>query len=510
MVCSTRPIFIGAADQLFRRSQLETVQAQLVDPALASIPLHGRIQRAVKQLIVGGTLSAGRRLPATRALAASLGVSRDTVENAYSQLQAEGFIERRSGSGSFVSSGARALGGPKLSPSARLRPQNGRQLLQLSYRGRAVAAGGGVQDHSVPRAFLPGVPETRTFPLAIWERLQRQVFREYGPRILNHGYSQGAEPLRKAIADYLNLERGAQASAERVLILTSSQQALGLCAHVLLDHGEGIFLEDPAYHGARKGFDASGLISIPIPVDREGMQVDLLRAQPRAGKAVYITPSHQYPTGVTLTLERRLALIEWARENKSWIIEDDYDSEFHYVRRPTACIQGLDPYERTIYIGTFSKSMFPSLRIGYVVLPSALVEPMTIARTLLDGHTAQISQITLARFIEAGHFGAHVKMMRRMYSARLDALVAAVNRNLAGIASPQIPVGGMQMPCLIVNSWREEETIRKAAHAGIELRGLSQLYHSKPGGTGWLLGFAALSPDEIEAGMQRLKLALTE
>ncbi|MBF3246129.1 PLP-dependent aminotransferase family protein, partial [Pseudomonas aeruginosa] len=258
------------------------------------------------------------------------------------------------------------------------------------------------------------MPETRTFPLATWERLQRQVLKEYGARALTHGDPQGAEPLRQAIADYVNLERGARATADRVLVLTSSQQALGLCASVLLDAGERIFVEDPAYYGARKAFEAAGLECLPVPVDEQGLRPEPILAQPQAARALCLTPSHHYPTGVTLSLERRLALIEWAQRQQAWIIEDDYDSEFHYAGRPTACVQGLDAHERTLYIGTFTKSLFPGLRIGYMVLPPALVAPMTVARSLQDGHNASLAQLTLARFIAGGHFGAYVRGMRNL------------------------------------------------------------------------------------------------
>ena len=214
-------------------------------------------------------------------------------------------------------------------------------------------------------------------------------------------------------------------------MLTSSQQALTLCATVLLDAGEQICIEDPVYHGARKAFAAAGLECVPVPLDADGMRVERLDDPALSARAVYLTPSHQFPTGATLALERRLAVIDWARRRQAWIIEDDYDSEFHYAGKPTACVQGLDPQERTIYIGTFTKSLFPGLRIGYMVLPAALVAPMTAARTLLDGHSAPIPQLTLARFIDGGHFGAHVRTMRAVYAERRDVLARLVDRHLS-------------------------------------------------------------------------------
>ncbi|WP_085553267.1 MocR-like pyridoxine biosynthesis transcription factor PdxR [Azospirillum agricola] len=489
---------------MFKHSQLESVQAWIAHPAHAAMPLHARIQRAIRQLIVDGALAPGKPLPASRALAGSLGVSRDTIEAAYGQLHAEGFIERRVGSGSFVAE-MTALA-PLRRPSRRDRlPRD--ETPALGRRGTAIFQGGGVREMLAPRPFAPGVPETRSFPLALWERLERQVRREAGAQTLLHGDPQGAEPLRRAIADYVNLERGARATADRVLVLTSSQQAMSLCAAMLFDPGDRIFIEDPAYYGARKAFDAAGLDCVPVPVDRQGMRVDPIMADPQGARAVSLTPSHQFPTGATLALDRRLALIDWAARHRAWIIEDDYDSEFHYAGKPTACVQGLDPHDRTLYIGTFTKSLFPGLRIGYVVLPPQLVEPMTVGRTLLDGHTATMAQLTLARFMEGGHFGAHVRSMRGVYAQRLDALAGLVARHLSDFVEPRVPVGGLQMPCVLTRDLPERVAIDAARRAGIELLGLSGL-HAGGGEAGFLMGFAAYTPLEIEAAVRRLEAAL--
>lgn len=490
--------------QLFKHAQLETVKAWLADPAHGALALHARIQRAVRQLILDGTLGVGKPLPASRALATSLGVSRDTVEAAYGQLHAEGFIERRVGSGSFVSERARRAPGRRAAT-----PWTGVSV-SLSRRGQALYEGGGVRDFPAPRPFAPGVPETRSFPLATWERLQRQVLRDHGHQALAHSPPQGMPALRRAIADYVNLERGAQASPEQVLVLTSSQQAMALCAQVLLDPGDTIAIEDPVYPGARKAFEAGGLRTAPIPLDAQGMQVALLQALSPAPKAVFLTPSHQFPTGVTLALERRLAVIEWARRQQAWIIEDDYDSEFHYAGKPMACVQGLDRHGRTIYIGTFTKSLFPGLRIGYMVLPPALVAPMTVARTLLDGHSAPLPQLTLARFMEAGHFGAHVRAMRAVYADRRDVLARLLRRHLGDMLTPQVPAGGMQLPCLLADELSETVLIARAARQQIELTGLTPLHQLTPAAPGVLMGFAAYAPREMQAAIKLLSSAWRE
>ncbi|WP_197430045.1 MULTISPECIES: PLP-dependent aminotransferase family protein [Stenotrophomonas] len=219
---------------------------------------------------------------------------------------------------------------------------------------------------------------------------------------------------------------------------------------------------------------------------------------------MFLTPSHQFPTGATLPLDRRLAIIEWARAHDSWIIEDDYDSEFHYAGKPTACVQGLDPYERTLYIGTFTKSLFPGLRIGYMVLPPPLIAPMTAARTLLDGHSAPIPQLTLARFIEGGHFGAHVRSMRAVYAERRDVLAELVQQHLSEFMEPRVPAGGMQMPCVFVRDLSEADAVDAAQRAGIDLLGLSTLSKSDAPTPGFLMGFAAHAPTELEAGVKTL------
>ena len=494
---------------MFKHAQLESVKAWIGDPAHGALPLHARIQRAIRQLILDGVLEVGRPLPASRALAKSLEVSRDTVESAYTQLYAEGFIERRVGSGSFVSERALRLPGRGTPRQTRM---DGKAALRLSQRGNAIFNSGGLRDFLMPRPFAPGVPETRSFPLQTWERLERQVLKEYGTLALLHSAPQGMAPLRHAIANYVNLERGARATPERVLVLTSSQQALTLCAHVLLDAGDRIFIEDPVYHGARKAFDAAGLACVPVPMDTDGLQVaHLLEASAQPGelpKAVFLTPSHQFPTGATLTLDRRLAIIEWARAHQGWIIEDDYDSEFHYAGKPTACVQGLDPHERTIYIGTFTKSLFPGLRIGYMVLPPPLVAPMTVARTLLDGHSAPIPQLTLARFIEGGHFGAHVRTMRAVYAERRDVLARLVQQHLAGFVEAHVPTGGMQMPCVFIRDISEHEAVESARRAGIDLLGLTALHASSRHRAGFLMGFAAHAPHELEIAVRNLAKVL--
>lgn len=497
-------LFYPLAKSMTHNLELDTLKIRLTDPKLASLDLRVRVQRVLRQLILEGILAPGSRLPATRTLGKSLGISRDTVEMAYVQLQLDGYLCRREGSGSYVSEKI----GPSLLGARKRQPVVANQVAALSARGAQILASGGVTDQQVVKAFATGLPETRTFPVGIWERLHRQALKDYRPNLLLHGDPQGAEPLRQAIADYLNLERGARVTPDQVLVLSSTRQALYLCAQVLVDEGQPILMEDPGYFGARKAFEMAQLKVVPVAVDAKGLCIDALRADRSGANAVYVTPSHQYPTGATLALERRLDLIAWAEQRQGWIIEDDYDSQFHYEGLPTACVQGLDSSQRTIYLGTFSKSLYPGLRMGFMVLPRELVKPMTYARSILDGHTPQIAQLTLARFMNDGHFGSHIRAMRKIYGERRDAMAEAVERHLSHVVTASLPPGGLQLPCVLHEGWSELETIRQAARVGIQLPGLTRLYARPPTRGGWLLGFSALTPSEIESASRQLAKVL--
>ena len=487
--------------------ELETLKMRLNDADLQRLDLHQRIQRALRALILDGALGPGVKLPATRALAKSLGVARDTVENAYVQLQRDGFVIRRKGSGSYVpeAMGTELRGAerrrqrpvtPKCNETA---PRAG-----LSRRGRMILDSGGISDQQFIKAFATGLPETRTFPTDVWERLQRQVLKEYRAQVLLHGDPQGAEPLREEIATYLNLQRGAKVAPEQILVLSSTRQALFLCAQLLVDAGKPILMENPGYFGAKKAFESAEARVVPVDVDAHGIRTDLLRADRSGAGCVYVTPSHQYPTGATLSLERRLDLINWAAETGKWILEDDYDSEFHYDGLPTTCVQGLDKDQRTLYIGTFGKTLYPGLRMGYMALPHQLVGAFTNARSILDGHTPQILQLTLARFMEEGHYNSHVRAMRKLYAGRRQVMLEAIDKYLGRIVTPLRPAGGMQIPCVLKQGWSEATTIRQAAGAGVQLPGLSRLYLGPEKQFGWLLGYASLTEHEIETAMLRL------
>ncbi|MFD0986084.1 MocR-like pyridoxine biosynthesis transcription factor PdxR [Methyloligella solikamskensis] len=467
--------------------------------------LTARLQNALRRLIAEGHIPPGDRLPSSRLLAKEAGVSRDTVESVYQQLELEGYLQRKSGSGTFAAETDHAFplqksGRPQASPPI--------TTAALSARGKEIARSGGVRDHNDAHPFVI-LPDVDQFPAAIWKTLSNRVLSDIPPRLL-YADAQGLPELRSEIARYLATHRGVTCRPEQILILNSSQQALGLIATLLLEPGDTVALENPGFHGARLGFEGVGLKLAPVSVDEEGLKTDRLREKAAGARAVYVTPSHQYPTGATLSLERRLALIHWANENGSWIIEDDYDSEFRYDSRPISAIQGLDPSGRVLYLGTFSKVLFPSLRIAYLVLPESLMPAFVAARTLIDGHTATLPQAVLARFMSEGHFTAHIRRMRDLYRGRRDAFLTAFEKHLSPFAQAQHPAGGLHIAAYLNKGLDEAETVKAAAAQNIELPTLTRLYFGRAGArkSGWLLGFAALSPHRAEAAMRRLARAL--
>ncbi len=463
--------------------------------------LRERLCAALRDAIRDGTLKRGARLPATRVLAQDLALSRVTVEAAYAQLEAEGYVMRRIGHGSFVAVQAST----ELAPVKRGR-MTSPLITQaiLSQRGQGMLDTGGCMEPLRLQAFAAGSPDLRAFPHALWRQLTNKRLRQTPEALMRYGDPQGREDLREAIAQYLVSSRGVRCTPGQVLVLTSSQQALQLSSTLLLDPGDRVWVEDPGYRGARTAFAAGGAQLVPLPVDEQGLVPDFTLTAPRL---IYLTPTHQYPTGHTLSLQRRLALVDYAKRNGCWIVEDDYDSEFLYDSRPTPSLQGLDDGSRVIYIGTFSKTLYPSLRIAYAVLPEALVQPMVTARNVYDGHVAQLAQAVTADFMAQGHFAAHLRLMRQLYRSRRDLLLELIARGLPW-AQPLNCSGGLQL-CVSLPQNSELHLARKASEHGIATPSLSALYSGTTANDGWILGFSALQPREIEdavAALSKLKL----
>lgn len=468
-------------------------------PAHVRWPQQRQLHECLRQGIRSGTLASGTRLPASRTLAVELGVARNSVLYAYEQLATEGFIvATRRGSVVAPLAGRLVAGSKPVAPVL-----EGRSCLSRRAQNMPLLPGS-----ETAAAFAPGVPALGDFPVVRWRRMLDKAWASLAPAQLNYADPAGEPALREAIAGHLRVARGALVDAAQVFITDGTQSSLDLCARAFADAGDKLWMENPGYQGAVAAFRAAQLKAVGIVVDADGMAPtasDWLRQRPRL---IYTTPSHQYPVGSVMGLARRLALIDGARQAGALVIEDDYDSEFHYAGRPTACVQGLDPHDRTIYIGTFTKSLFPGLRIGYVVLPPHLVAPMTVARTLLDGHTASMTQLTLARFMEGGHFGAHVRTMRSLYAQRLDALTKLVTTHLSDFVEPRAPAGGLQLPCALTCDLSERDVVDAARRVGIELLGLSALHAAGDGKAGFLMGFAAYTPTELEDAVRTLERAL--
>jgi GntR family transcriptional regulator/MocR family aminotransferase len=382
---------------------------------------------------------------------------------------------------------------------------SGGQMPALSKRGRQIESLGGCIDPREVRAFSAGMPDLDSFPLEMWQRLMTRRLRADGTLLMGYGDQQGLPALREAIASYLSLSRGIDCDADQVIVLTSSQQALVLIASAMLDPGDKVWMEEPGYRGAQTAFAAAGASLVPVAVDGEGMRVeDGLRSAPHA-RLAYVTPSHQYPLGTTLSLPRRLQLVDWARQQNSWIVEDDYDSEFHYDGRPIAAIHGLDPRRRVLYTGTFSKVMFPGIRLAYLVVPRPLVAPFVAARSQFDGHTAPLMQAVLADFMQDGHFMAHVRRMRELYRARRDIFMEEADKHLRHRLSPQPTAGGLQTACFLADQRLSDRKLAaQAAAIGIDLPLLSRLYLGEEKRSGFVMGFSALTPAAIRNGIKQL------
>jgi GntR family transcriptional regulator / MocR family aminotransferase len=475
----------------------------------AGLPRYRQLYDGLRASILAGRLRAGTRLPSTRALASELGISRNTVLNAYAQLLAEGYVEGAVGSGTYV---AHTLPDDVLHAraSASPVPQNIRAQRTLSRRsmrfGGMSPPGGAVRGEV--RAFRVGVPALDAFPNELWRRLMGRRWHRPQRTLLSYGDPAGYGPLREAIAAYLSAARAMRCEAAQVIVLSGSQQALDVTARMLLDEGDRVWIEDPGYLGARGAFMGAGAHVLPVPVDAEGLDVTAGARHGVPPRLVYATPSHQYPLGATMSLRRRLALLAWAGQTAAWVVEDDYDSEYRYAGRPVAALQGLDNEGRVIYLGTFSKVLFPALRLGYLVVPPDLVDTFAAACAFVHRHPPTIEQAVLADFIREGHFARHIRRMRLLYAERQAGLVEAARRELAGLLDVRPAEAGMHLVGWLPAGIDDVTAAQRAAAHGVDVQPLS-LYSIEPlPRAGLLLGYAAVDTREIREAVHRLARAL--
>lgn len=466
--------------------------------------LYRQVYDAYRGAIVDGSLCPGQRIPSTRVQALEIGISRTPVLNAYEQLLAEGYFESRVGSGTVVSRSLaeRVTVFPATSASAkRARPRRVSKRCSISstredlHRRLHVESSVGSQV-----AF-------EHFPLRIWNRLVTRHSRNLQADFLDYGDPIGLKELREAIAAYLRTARSVHCEAEQILIVSGSQQGLEISARVLLDPGDRVWMEEPCYAFARSVFAYNGCRIVPVPVDAEGLNVIAGMKKCRNARAALVTPSHQFPLGTTMTASRRLQLLDWAERNGSWILEDDYDSEFRYEGMPVASLQGLDRNSRVIYIGTFSKVLFPALRLGYVVIPADLVERFLAVRLAMDICPASFPQMVLADFIREGHFSRHIRRMRAVYAERRSALIESIHKELGPAAEIQGAEAGMHLS-IILKGISDREIAARAARQGTSLVPLSLLYTGKPTRQGFILGFGSTTVKEIPDAVHKLRIAL--
>jgi GntR family transcriptional regulator/MocR family aminotransferase len=481
----------------------------------AETPLFRQLYLQLKEAILAGDIGAQARLPATRALGRLLGVSRQTVLAAYEQLMAEGYLQGTVGKGTFVSASLPAAAkGDKKDAAGDSSPT---LIRPLSARGETMAAAmARVRHHDGPlRTFRISMPGLDLFPFEVWRKLEARHWRRLGLASvpLGYGAAAGHAPLRELLCAYLKASRGVRCTPEQIIITTGSQQALYLLAQLLLAPGEGVWLESPGYQGAAAPFEVAGARICPVPVDAEGMDVAYASARYPDARLAFATPSHQLPLGVTMSLGRRLQLLGWAEANRAWIVEDDYDSEYRYTGPPLASLQSLDRASCVIYVGTLSKVLFPGLRLGYVVAPPALVEPLTRAKAVVDRHSPIVPQAVLADFIQEGHFARHIRRTRDAYGERRTAMLDALDSRLRGVLACGPSDAGLDLCVGVTNGLSELDAAARAFAGGVDVRPLSYYAHPAAGPDcamppGLLLGFSAFTPNEIRAGVGRLEEAL--
>lgn len=468
-------------------------------------PLHKQVYEAFCAAIVRRNLHAGQRVPSSRALAVELRISRIPVLNAYSQLLAEGYFEARTGSGTFVSSSL---------PDQWMSIKQGAPVSSKAHSGHAQIS---TRAEILPPykaapwagkwgAFIVGQLAFEHFPFQIWSSLLNRHVRNVRIQSLHYGDPMGSEIFRSTIAEYLRTARAVNCDASQIMVVSGSQQALDLCARVLLNPGDKVWIEEPGYWLARDVFRLAGCDLVPVPVDEEGLDVAAGRQRSRKARAAFVTPSHQFPLGATMSASRRLQLLDWAHRSGSWIIEDDYDNEYRYESMPIASLQGLDRHSRVIYIGTFSKTLFPSLRLGYIVIPRDLVDRFLAVRHVMDVSPPHLYQAVLNDFMSQGHFARHIRRTRLLYSERRDVLVESIKNEFGAKVEILGAEAGMQLVVTLPKGLRDRSVSERAAAQGLWLWPLSGCYEKAR--QGLILGFGSTTPKEIPKAVGQLRTVI--
>lgn len=474
-----------------------------IDRDLAT-PLHRQVYVGFRDAILRGGLTPGQQVPSSRALATILGISRFPVLDAYSQLSAEGYFESRIGAGTFV---ARSL---------RSHRKQATYPVEISAGSRTVSRRVSLspQFDDVPwrhglGAFTVHQPAIDQFPFEVWSKLVARNSRSPRVRAFHHIDPLGLRPFREAICAYLSTSRAVRCDPDQIMVVSGSQQALDITTRVLLNPGDKVWLEEPCYPLVRSILVGSGCHVVPVPVDDDGLSVSEGKKFAGKARAAFVTPSHQYPLGVTMSISRRLELLEWAIRSSAWIVEDDYDSEFRFESQPVASLQGLDTTDRVIYIGTFSKVLFPSLRLGYIVIPRDLVEHFQAVRFAMDIFPPYLFQEVLTDFMSAGHFVRHIRRMRGLYKARRMALVESLGAEFGEFLEIHGSEAGMHLSVTLPEGHRDTKIAMRAANEKLWLFPLSPCWSGSDRRHGFILGFGNTPEEKMRTEVARLHKILS-
>jgi GntR family transcriptional regulator/MocR family aminotransferase len=463
------------------------------------------LYEALRAKILEGGLRPGTRLPATRDLARQYGLARGTIVNAFEQLKSEGYVDGSVGSGTYVSKilPDELLQVPRENGTGRSAPRKRRRRVS-DYAGRVSLFPN--LEIRPSRAFRANMPALDLFPTTLWAQVAARRLRRVSTNLLLGCGPMGYTPLRQAVANYLSTSRGVKCVPDQVAIISGVQEALDLAARLFLNPGDRVCMENPGYPGAAIAFKAGGAKVSAIRLDDEGMRVQDLSM--RGARLVYVTPGHQFPVGVTMSLARRLRLLEWAGNSGALILEDDYDSEYRYAGRPVPALQGLDRHGLVMFTGSFSKVLFPSLRLGYLVLPPDLVDYVSTTLSVTNRHAPLLEQAVLCDFITEGHFGRHLRRMREVYAERLSVLLECARHSLTGLLEISGVEAGLQTAAWLHSGLDSELVAAVAAKREVEVTPLGRYSHGRTEREGLQLGFAAVDSKEIRRGVRELAIAL--
>ena len=471
----------------------------------SSVTLFQQLDKSMRKLILNGTVAANQRLPSSRQLADDLGVSRITVKNVYEQLIAEGYVYSKSGSGTFAAENLKTDKSRRTSKRAQRKSKPKHDLSEQSQRITLSKSSTRIAE---TRSFRPGIPALDVFPRKLWNKYWKDVNTNCHDDSFGYGPTGGIPRLKKAIAAHLRDSRSVLCDSEQIVITNGAQQAFVLIAFALMNKDDVVWYEDPGHIAGRDAFHTMGAKICPVPIDDEGLDLDQAIAMHAKPSAIFTTPSHQHPLGVTMSLVRRLQLLAYAHENKSWVIEDDYDSEFQYRGRPLPALQALDDQGSVLYVGTFSKSLFPAVRLGYIIVPHDLVAVFSAAQSLLGQGASVLMQEVVSRFIEDGKFADHIRKMRIIYQQRRDVLMAELQQQCEGMLTPVHTDVGMHLIAWLGNGLDELKTHKALLELEIETIPLSIFSITPQTKAGLVLGFSGTAPENIPSLVEKIAACL--